>query len=79
MTDRIRIYCDESCHLEHDHIPVMVLGGVWCPAIKSREIAENIRKIKAVHGHHPKFARSLKQFKLTGFVYGKISAVLINE
>lgn len=55
MTDRIRIYCDESCHLEHDHIPVMVLGGVWCPAIKSREIAEYIREIKTVHGHHPKF------------------------
>jgi hypothetical protein len=28
----IKIYCDESCHLENDHIPVMVLGAVTCPA-----------------------------------------------
>jgi len=22
------IYCDESCHLEHDRQPVMVLGAI---------------------------------------------------
>lgn len=55
MSQAVRIYCDESCHLENDHIPVMVLGGVWCPAEKSREIAERIREIKVAHGHHPDF------------------------
>jgi hypothetical protein len=25
------IYCDESCHLEHDHQPIMGLGAVMCP------------------------------------------------
>ena len=26
------VYCDESCHLEHDGIPVMAWGAVYCPA-----------------------------------------------
>ena len=49
------IYCDESCHLEHDHQPVMVLGAVWCPTEKAREISENIRGIKKAHSLSPKF------------------------
>lgn len=44
------IYCDESSHLEHDHQPVMVLGAIWCPLEKTREIAERIREIKSRHG-----------------------------
>jgi len=31
MRDTYNIYCDESCHLEHDGIPTMVIGAVWCP------------------------------------------------
>jgi len=43
------IYCDESCHLENDHQQVMVLGAVWCPLDKKKEIFERIREIKAKH------------------------------
>jgi hypothetical protein len=43
------VYCDESCHLEHDGQPIMVLGAIWCPTEKSREIAIRIREIKAKH------------------------------
>jgi len=49
------IYCDESGHLEHDHQPVMVLGAVWCPMEKTREISVRIREIKTSHGLSPKF------------------------
>jgi len=49
------VYCDESCHLEHDQQPVMVLGAVWCPMEKTREIAVPIRAIKTRHGLSPKF------------------------
>ena len=49
MTE-INIYCDESCHLENDHHKVMVLGGIWCPKRKAREIADRIREIKLRHG-----------------------------
>lgn len=49
------VYCDESCHLENDHQPSMVLGGVWCPLEKTREIAIRLREIKARHALPPGF------------------------
>jgi len=44
------VYCDESCHLEHDGINVMVLGAIWCPSEKRTEIFRRIREIKTRHG-----------------------------
>ena len=43
------IYCDESGHLERDQSNVMVLGAVWCPLEKTREIAVRLREIKQKH------------------------------
>lgn len=40
------IYCDETCHLEHDGINDMVLGAVWCPQKKLHEISQRLRQIK---------------------------------
>lgn len=40
------IYCDETCHLEKDSINVMVIGAVWCPQVKLKEINQRIRQIK---------------------------------
>jgi hypothetical protein len=50
MAEAFNIYCDESCHMEHDHQKAMVLGAVWCPREKVREICVRIREIKARHG-----------------------------
>jgi hypothetical protein len=44
------IYCDESCHLENDHQPSMVVGALLCPRDKAREVADRIREIKSEHG-----------------------------
>ncbi len=55
MSNVVNIYCDESCHLEHDGQKAMVLGAVWCPTEKTREIAERIREIKMRHGLAPTF------------------------
>lgn len=44
------IYCDESCHLPHDHQRVMVLGAVWLPQERAREVNVRIREIKERHG-----------------------------
>jgi len=49
------IYCDESCHLEHDRQEVMVLGAVWCPLQDTRKIAEDVRQIKKQHGLSSRF------------------------
>jgi len=50
MTQVFNIYCDESCHLEHDRQKVMLLGAIWCPFEKARETAQAIRAIKEKHG-----------------------------
>ncbi|MDH3974042.1 MAG: DUF3800 domain-containing protein [Deltaproteobacteria bacterium] len=55
MSEVYNIYCDESCHLEHDNQKAMVLGGIWCPLDKRREIAVRIREIKEKHGFRPDF------------------------
>lgn len=50
MSAVFNVYCDESCHLENDRQPVMVLGAVWCPQKKAREVAVRLREIKMSHG-----------------------------
>jgi len=50
MAQVFNVYCDESCHLEHDWQKVVVLGAVWCPLEKARETAQAIRAIKEKHG-----------------------------
>ena len=55
MTRIYNVYCDESCHLENDHQTAMVLGAVWCPLKKARDIAVRIREIKAHHNMRPGF------------------------
>ena len=46
MSIEYSVYCDESCHLENDGQPVMVLGAVWCPTSKREEVFKRIREIK---------------------------------
>jgi hypothetical protein len=55
VAEVVNIYCDESGHLPNDGLAVMVLGAVWCPAVKAREIAVRLREIKARHGVSPLF------------------------
>lgn len=44
------IYCDESCHLEHDGNNLMVLGGILCPEDLKAKVFNDIRDIKKKHG-----------------------------
>ena len=46
MGETFNVYLDESCHLENDHIPVMMLGASWCPAAKAHEISMRLREIQ---------------------------------
>lgn len=55
MSEVFNIYCDESCHLQHDGQKAMVLGAIWCPLDKAREIAVRLREIKHKHGLAPEF------------------------
>lgn len=49
MSQIFNVYCDESCHLESDGQPAMVLGAVWCPLDKRLEITTRLREIKQRH------------------------------
>ena len=55
MNQLYNIYCDESCHLEHDGEKAMVLGGVWCPDSLRKGIARDIRNLKVKHGLNPRY------------------------
>jgi hypothetical protein len=55
MDEIINVYCDESCHLEHDRQKAMVLGAVWCPLEKTKNITAKLQKIKVKHGLRPHF------------------------
>ena len=44
------VYCDETCHLEHDRSKAMALGAIWCPKAKVPMINRRIREIKSKHG-----------------------------
>ena len=46
----VNIYCDESCHLEHDRANTMLLGAISCPANEKKRIFSDIRMIKQKHG-----------------------------
>jgi len=43
------IYCDESCHLENDVSPVMLLGAVMCPTSQAARIGAAIQELKQRH------------------------------
>ncbi len=45
--DIYNVYCDESCHLQNDNSPVMILGAMYCEKEKKQEIFEQIREIKS--------------------------------
>lgn len=40
------IYCDESCHLKSNNSKYMLIGAIYCPKIKVKEINNYIKKIK---------------------------------
>ena len=46
---KYNIYCDESCHLEHDHQKIMVLGAIRCDKTYKSQIVKEIRAIKEKH------------------------------
>ncbi|OGB93901.1 MAG: hypothetical protein A2Z31_04390 [candidate division NC10 bacterium RBG_16_65_8] len=55
MSEIINLYCDESCHLEHDAHKAMVLGAVWCTKDKARGAADRLRELKVRHRLSPDF------------------------
>lgn len=49
MKQLINVYCDESCHLEHDRQKVMLLGCIWAPKEQVPRLSAELRDIKRRH------------------------------
>lgn len=52
MTKTFNFYCDESCHLQNDHQPFMLIAYVSSAYNQVKIHHENIRNIKKKHGFH---------------------------
>lgn len=48
-----KIFCDESCHLEHDGAGIMVLGAIHCSAEKAVEANKHIKWLRHQHNYKP--------------------------
>lgn len=48
----VTIYCDESCHLEHDASTVMGLGAVWTQRAHVKHLSASLRDLKARRNAH---------------------------
>jgi len=48
-----KIFCDESCHLEHDGADIMVLGALHCTAEKATALTKHIKWLRHQHNYTP--------------------------
>ena len=48
--ERFTFYIDESCHLEHDHSPVMCIGYIKVPESIADVLKKEIKGIKREYG-----------------------------
>lgn len=51
LTD-FKIFCDESCHLQHDGSNIMVLGALRCRAAETEPVIRAIKKLRETHNYH---------------------------
>ena len=49
MKTAYNIYCDETCHLPHDHQSAMGLGAIWCARDDAALLSKEILALKALH------------------------------
>ena len=52
MNKTFNIYCDESCHIEHDHKDYMFLGSVSCAYPQVRRHTKRIEELKRAHNFY---------------------------
>jgi hypothetical protein len=48
-----KIFCDESCHLQHDGSDIMVLGALYCSNAKAQQLTKHIKWLRHKHNFKP--------------------------
>ncbi len=46
--EEYNVYCDETCHLEHDESQFMVIGCIYCQKEKVKDINDRIKRLKQI-------------------------------
>jgi len=46
-----KIFCDESCHMQHDGADIMVLGAIHCSAEKAVQLNRHIKWLRHQHNY----------------------------
>jgi hypothetical protein len=46
-----KIFCDESCHMEHDGADIMVLGALHCSTEKATQLTKHIKWLRHQHNY----------------------------
>lgn len=46
-----KIFCDESCHMQHDGADIMVLGAIHCSAEKAERLNRHIKWLRHQHNY----------------------------
>ncbi|WP_411727783.1 DUF3800 domain-containing protein [Methyloglobulus sp.] len=74
-----KLFCDESCHLEHDSSNVMVLGTICCPEESVEKINRQIKALRYQHSYKNELKWTQLHFKQIGFYKALIDLFLETE
>lgn len=74
--EEFNVYCDETCHLEHDNNPFMVIGCVYCKKDETKEINDRIKRLKAIW--HKSVYQEIKWTRISNSNFD-IAKVLIQD
>ena len=61
MQNDVRIFCDESCHLQHDNADVMVLGALRCDGESAVRVIKHLKWMKKDYLPELKWSRFHKK------------------
>lgn len=71
-----KLFCDESCHLEHDNSNVMVLGTICCPEASVDKINRQIKTLRYQHSYKNELKWTKLHFKQIPFYKALIDLFL---
>lgn len=74
-----KLFCDESCHLEHDNSNVMVLGTLCCPEDRVEAINRQIKTLRYQHNYQTELKWTKLHNKQIGFYKALIDLFLETE
>ncbi|MGZ8190890.1 MAG: DUF3800 domain-containing protein [Methylococcaceae bacterium] len=77
--NHFKLFCDESCHLEHDNSDVMVLGAICCPEERVEDINRQIKALRYQHSYKTELKWTKLHHKQIDFYKALIDLFLETE